>query len=88
MSHYESRTCNNLKRRATELLEEVEREKQPILIAKQGLPSIYLVDTETYEFERRRARILVGIARGERAVGGGDVVTHDEFRERMSKWLK
>lgn len=77
-----------LKRRATELLEEVERDKQPILITKHGLPSAYLVDAETYEFEQNRTRILEGIARGERALADGDVLTHDEFKERMAKWLK
>jgi prevent-host-death family protein len=77
-----------LKRRATELLEEVERDKQPILITKHGLPSAYLVDAETYEFEQNRTRILEGIARGERAVAEGDVLTHDEFKELMAKWLK
>ena len=33
-----------LKRRATELLDELERSREPILIAQHGLPSAYLVD--------------------------------------------
>jgi len=77
-----------LKRRATELLDEIERDKEPILITKRGLPSAYLVDAETYEMEQRRMRILEGIARGERAIAEGDVISHEEFRKRMAKWLR
>ena len=77
-----------LKRKATELLEEVEREKEPILITKHGLPSAYLVDAETYEFERSRIRVLEGIARGERAIAEGDIFTHEQFNKQMAKWLK
>lgn len=77
-----------LKRRATELLEEVERDKEPILITKHGLPSAYLVDAETWEWEQSRMRILEGIARGERDIAEGRVVTHEEFKKRMAKWLK
>jgi prevent-host-death family protein len=36
-----------LKRQATELLAELERDKEPILITQHGLPSAYLVDVES-----------------------------------------
>ena len=77
-----------LKRKATELLNEVERDRQPILITKHGLPSAYLVDAETWESEQTRMKILEGIARGERDIAEGRVVTHEEFKKRMAKWLK
>lgn len=77
-----------LKRRATELLEEVERDKQPILITKHGLPSAYLVDAESYEFEQRRMAILDGIARGERDAAEGRTLSHEEVVKQMSKWRK
>jgi prevent-host-death family protein len=38
-----------LKRRASELLFELERDKEPILITQHGLPGAYLVDVESYE---------------------------------------
>jgi prevent-host-death family protein len=38
-----------LKRRATELLSELERDRQPILITQHGVPSAYLVDVATFE---------------------------------------
>ncbi|MEO6051615.1 MAG: type II toxin-antitoxin system Phd/YefM family antitoxin [Pyrinomonadaceae bacterium] len=77
-----------LKRRATELLAEVERDGEPILITRRGLPSAYLVDVETYEFQQRRMAILEGIARGERDAAAGRVLSHEEVEKRMAKWLK
>jgi prevent-host-death family protein len=77
-----------LKRRATELLEEVERDKQPILITKHGLPSAYLIDVETFELQQRRMAILEGIARGEKALAEGRTLTHEEVEKRMARWLK
>lgn len=77
-----------LKRQATELLSALERDKEPILITQHGLPSAYLVDVESYELMQRRMQVLEGIARGDMAVAEGRVVSHDEARKRMSRWLK
>lgn len=76
-----------LKRRATELLAEVERDKEPILITRRGLPSVYLVDVETYEFQQRRIAILEGLARGEKDIAEGRVYTHEEEKKKLAKWL-
>jgi len=77
-----------LKRQATELLSELERDKEPILITQHGLPSAYLVDVETYESLQRRMGLLEGIARGEKAIEEGRTVTHAQARQRMARWLK
>ena len=77
-----------LKRQATELLSEIERDRQPILITQHGLPSAYLVDVETYEALQQRMTVLEGIARGEMAVAEKRVVSHSEARTRMARWLK
>lgn len=77
-----------LKRRATELIAEIERDKVPILITHRGLPSAYLVDVESFELQQRRMEILEGIARGERAVAEGRTFTQEEVEQRMTKWLK
>jgi prevent-host-death family protein len=77
-----------LKRHATELLADVEREKTPILITQHGLPSAYLVDVESFEALQKRMAILEGIARGEVAVSEGRVVTHAQAKARMARWLK
>ena len=77
-----------LKRQATELLSELERDREPILITQHGVPSAYLVDVETYELLQRRMTLLEGIARGEMAVEEGRTVTHGQARQRMARWLK
>jgi prevent-host-death family protein len=77
-----------LKRHATELLDELERSREPILITQHGLPSAYLVDVESYELLQRRMKLLEGIARGEKAIEEGRTVSHAEARKRMSRWLK
>jgi prevent-host-death family protein len=77
-----------LKRQATELLADIERDKQPILITQHGLPSAYLVDVETFELLQQRMAVLEGIARGEMAVAEGRVLTHAEAKTRMARWLK
>jgi len=77
-----------LKRQATELLSELERDREPILITQHGLPSAYLVDVETFEALQGRIDLLEGIARGERAVEEGRTVTHAQAKKRMARWLK
>lgn len=77
-----------LKRRATELLAELRKNKQPILITERGLPAAYLVDADSFDRQQQKISILEGIARGERAIEEGNVVSHAEAAKRLSKWLK
>ena len=77
-----------LKRRATELLSELEHDREPILITQYGLPSAYLVDVETYDAQQLRLRLLEGIARGEKAVEEGRTLTQAQAKKRMARWLK
>jgi prevent-host-death family protein len=77
-----------LKREATELIAELERDREPILITQHGVPSAYLVDVESYETLQRRMTLLEGIARGEKALEDGRTVTHAQAKKRMARWLK
>ena len=77
-----------LKRQATELLSDIQRDKEPILITQHGLPSAYLIDVESYELMQQRMTILEGIARGEQAVAEGRVATHAQAKVRLARWLK
>ena len=76
-----------LKRQATKILAELRSTKEPVLITEHGKPSAYLVDAEAYEMMHERMQILEGIARGERAILENRVLTHDEAKEKMKKWL-
>jgi len=77
-----------LKRQATEILNQLDKDREPILIPQHGLPSAYLVDVETFETLQRRMTLLEGIARGEKAVEEGRSLTHKQAKRRMSRWLK
>ena len=77
-----------LKRQATELLSDIERDREPILITQHGLPSAYLVDVQSYEAQQRRMSILEGIARGELAIADGRAVPHEQAKTRLARWLK
>jgi prevent-host-death family protein len=77
-----------LKRKATELLSELATDRAPILITQHGLPAAYLVDVATFEQLQQRLSLLEGIARGEKAVEEGRVLTHAAARKRMGRWLK
>ena len=77
-----------LKRNATELLSDLERDKKPILITQHGLPSAYLVDVESFELLQQRMAVREGVARGEMAVAEGRVLTHARAKARMARWLK
>ena len=76
-----------LKRRATEILSDLESDKEPRLITQHGRPAAYLIDVATYESMEERIALLEGIARGERAIEEDRVVSHSEARKRMKRWL-
>ena len=76
-----------LKRKATEILDELNSDKEPRLITQHGRPAAYLLDVSTYERLEERVALLEGIARGERAIEEGRVVPHSEAKKRMKRWL-
>lgn len=77
-----------LKRQATDLLAEIERDREPILITQHGRPGAYLVDVETYETQQRRMAILEGIARGERDLAEGRSLDHAQAVKRLSRRMR
>ncbi len=77
-----------LKREATKILAELHNTKEPVLITEHGLPSAYLVDVEDYEFMVDRMKLLEGIARGEKAILEGRVLSHAQAKDKLKKWLK
>lgn len=77
-----------LKRKATKILAELEKEGTPVLITEHGKPAAYLVDVRTFENLQNRMRILEGIARGEKAIQQGRVLTHTQAKRKMRRWLR
>ncbi len=77
-----------LKRRATEMIANLAEAREPILITQHGRPAAYLVDVETYEGLNRRLAVMEVISRGENAIEQGRVLSHQQARKRMARWLK
>ena len=77
-----------LKRQATQILADLHKSKEPVLITEYGKPSAYLIDVDDYEFMQNRIEILEGIARGETALSEGRTYNHNEAKKVMGKWLK
>jgi predicted transcriptional regulator len=57
------------------------------LITEHGEPSAYLVGVDESEFQKRRMKILEGIAKGERDIQDGRTFTHAEAHGKLSKWF-
>ena len=76
-----------IKRRATEILSQLQADRVPVLITEHGRSAAVLLDVESYQDLLRRLEILEGIARGERAFSEGRVVTHREAKKRLGRWL-
>jgi len=62
-------------------------EHEPVLITQRGLSAAYLVDVESYENMEKRLNLLEGIAKGEKGIQEGRVVSNSEAKKRMSRWL-
>ena len=78
-----------LKRQATELLDDLARDKKPILITQHGVPTAVLMDVATYELQQSKMAILEGIARGERELAEGRTLTHAQVKAHFEKkWRK
>lgn len=77
-----------LKRKATELLAELGRDREPILITQHGTPSAYLVDVDSYEKLQVKLKLLEGIVRGEKAVDDGRTLSNKQARAKMARWRK
>ena len=77
-----------LKRKATNLIAELEDNADGILITQHGRPAAYLVPVDTYEQLQQRLLLLEGIARGEQAIQHGRVVSHAQAKKRLARWLR
>ena len=78
----------SLKRRATKIIASLTKDRDPVLITQHGRPAPYLVDVETYDGMNDRLSILEVIGRGERAFQEGRLFSHEQARQRMSRWLR
>ena len=77
----------NLKRRATEIIRDLNQKHEPVLITEHGKPAAYLIDVQSFQEITRKNELLEGLARGESAIEQGRVVPQGKAKEKMKKWL-
>ncbi len=77
----------NLKRQATKIIADLEYSSSPILITEHGRGAAYLLSVHAFERLQKRMQILEGIARGEKAIQEGRVITHAQAKRKMKRWL-
>lgn len=77
-----------IKRRATEVIQQLQEDRVPVVITEHGRSAAVMLDVESYEALLRRVEILEGIAQGERAFAENRVVSHTAAKKRLSRWLK
>lgn len=87
MRRHAVKPVTEVKRRATEVIAEVQRSRRPVLITEHGKAAAVLVDVQSYEALLGQLDVLEGIARGDRAFADGRIVSHADAKKRLSRWL-
>jgi prevent-host-death family protein len=77
-----------LKRHATRIIEQLDKSKTPMLITERGRAAAVMLDVESYRAMLSKLELLEGIARGERAIADGRVVSHRDAKKRLQRWTK
>ena len=75
-----------LKRHATRIIEQLDESRTPLLITERGRAAAVMLDVESYRSMLRKLELLEGIARGERAIADGRVVSHRDAKKRLERW--
>ncbi|MCC6272717.1 MAG: type II toxin-antitoxin system Phd/YefM family antitoxin [Deltaproteobacteria bacterium] len=77
----------NLKRQATQIIARLEGSSSPVLITEHGRGAAYLLSVSAFHKMQKRMEILESIARGERAVQEGRVLTQAQAKRKLKRWL-
>lgn len=80
-------TVTTLKRQTARVLADLAHERTPVLLTEHGRPAAYLVDVASYERQQERLLVLEGIARGERAIAEGHLLSEGQAQARLARWL-
>lgn len=62
--------------------------ESPALVVQENGIAAYLVEAKSYEAMQKRLHLLEGLARGEKAIAEGRVVSHSRAKKRLARWLK
>lgn len=75
-----------IKRKATEIIEGLQRDQEALLITEHGREAAILMDVASYRLQERKLELLEGIIRGQKAMAEGHTLTHEEVLARTAKW--
>jgi prevent-host-death family protein len=77
------RPVTEIKRHATEIIDQLREDRIPVLITERGREAAVLLDVATYKGMLRRMEVLEAIANGERDFTEGRVISHDRMAAEM-----
>ena len=83
----QTKPLSALKQGSTALLDSLDSSPLPVLLTRSGRPAAYLVGVAAFDALSQRLALLEGIARGERAIEEGRVLSHAKAKKRMARWL-
>jgi prevent-host-death family protein len=75
-----------IKRKATEIIDNLQREQTPMLITERGREAAILMDVPSYRLRERQIELLKGIIRGQQCIAEGRMLTHEQVMARTAKW--
>ena len=87
MATLPTKPVTEVKRHATEIIAQLQTDRVPVMITEHGRSAAVLIDVETYDSLNARLSLLEGIARGERAFSEGRIVSHEDAKKRLGRWL-
>ena len=82
------RTVTWLKNRAAEMLDQVNRTRQPVVIVQEGTPRAVIMDVESYERDKKALLMLAILARPEAEADAGKGVPMKQAFARLEKRLR
>ena len=77
-----------VKTHSSDLIQEVNTNKRPIVITQNGTARAVLLDIDTYEKQKDTLLMLKLVAQGEKDIKNGKVVDQEKVFKNMEKRLK
>lgn len=82
------RTISEMKAKASQILEQLNSQKRPVIITQDGKPRAVMMDVESFEELRDALGLLKLAAQGEEDFRRGRWTEHDALFDRLERRLK
>jgi len=84
----QTRPVSDLREATEDLLDQVGRSDQPVVLDRDGRPSAVLMSVETYERSQRERAMLLQLARAERAIAADEGYDLEEVLAELDEELR